>query len=448
MHLSTILHVTELEDGWRGVYSPYGHGIAFLFDQVWDDLQQGDLHKINPEILEYLIDKNIVVSPDFEAGWLKDNRGDARVKLNSMYLVVTQNCNFGCKYCAVVENFDSPARLTEKMNREVGRQSVDFFENHLKRLQPEDARVTFYGGEPMLNQDLLFDIVPRIKDIHYPKQKKPVEIVMITNGYLYNPKLTHLFKEHGVGVCVSLDGTRRHQDITRLTRTSQKTTFERVIGNFHRYHDAGISMGISTALGRHNAFDLQEICEFYCELGAPFVEFQIPYQVANESNALWVSAADIARNLMDAYSYLRSRGITEGTTFRRIRDFSSGLIHRRDCGASASQLVVAPDGSIGPCHSLVGTRTFFSGNVNDPACDPTRMDNFLEWAGRYPLNMPICEECCYITLCGGGCIYNSYVSNGTIWGKDPQVCAYMKEMTDWILRNLWDEFKMKVNTKL
>ena len=151
---------------------------------------------------------------------------------------------------------------------------------------------------------------------------------------------------------------------------------------------------------------------------------------------------EISRNLMQAYAILRSHGIIEGTTYRRLRDFSLGQIHLKDCGASGSQLVVAPDGSIGPCHSLVGTRTFFEGNVQEPSCDPRHMDNFLEWARRFPLNMPMCVTCPYISLCGGGCIYNSYVSNGTIWGKDPQVCTYMKEMADWILRDLWQDTGM------
>lgn len=434
--------MTKLVDGWRGVYSPFGHGVAFLYDEVWNHLEQGNLRMVNSKILDYLVQNNILVDSRFEENWIKGNRDDSQVRLNSMYLVVTQNCNFGCKYCAVVENMDSPYRLQEKMSIEVGHQAVGLFNKQLDIIQPKDARVTFYGGEPMLNQELIFDLVPRIRTIKYSNQVKPVEIVMITNGYLYNPDITRLFRKHGVGVCISLDGTRRHQDVTRVTRYKRESTFDRVIDHFHQYKKAGISMGISTALGRHNAFDLQEICEFYAELDAPFVEFQIPYQVANESNELWVSTVEISHNLMEAYAILKSHGIIEGTTYRRLRDFSLKQIHLRDCGASGSQLVVAPDGSIGPCHSLVGTRKFFESNVQNPSCNPMHMDNFLEWAQRYPLNMQICEKCPYISLCGGGCIYNSHVSNGSIWGKDPQVCTYMKEMLDWILRDLWQDSGM------
>jgi len=442
MRLSKQLHVTRLAEGWNGVYSPFGQRVAFLFDEAWENLTAGNFQPVSPKILDYLKENNILVDDGFEEKWVRENRSPADVCLNSMYLVVTQNCNLGCKYCAVVENLDSSDRMKETMSLEVGRQAVDFFERQLNVSRPRDARVTFYGGEPMLNQELIFDLVPRIREIKYLSQDRPVEVVMITNGYLYNPEIIELFKEHKVGVCISLDGSKRFQDITRVTRYKGESTFDRVIENYYRYKDAGLSMGISTALGRHNAFDLPEICEFYAQLGAPFVEFQIPYQVSNESNEFWVSTEEISQNLMQAYGILKSHGIIEGTTYRRLRDFSGGRVHLRDCGSSGSQLVVAPDGSIGPCHSLVGTRTFFEGNVNDESSVPREMDNFLEWAKRFPMNMPECSDCSYISLCGGGCIYNSYISNGTIWGKDPQVCTYMKEMIDWILRDLWHDSGM------
>ena len=443
MRLSNQLYVTDLAEGWKGVYSPFGHKIAFLPDEAWEQLQQGDHHLVREKVVNYLIESNILVSDGFEERWRQEHSISPEVRLNSMYLVITQNCNFGCSYCAVMENLDAPSRRAEKMSSHVGSLAVEFFERHLRRIQPADARVTFYGGEPMLNQGLMFDLVPRIKAIRYPNQDRSVEIVMITNGYLYNPDLTRLFREHHVGVCISLDGTRRHQDVTRLTRRSRQPTFDRVIENYRQYQAAGLSMGVSTALGRHNVFDLPEICEFYAtELHPPFVEFQIPYQVAGESNELWISTTEASRHLMEAYSVLRSYKIVEGTTYRRLRDFARGKIHYRDCGASGSQLVVAPDGMVGPCHSLVGTRAFYAGSVADPDCDPTEMDNFREWAARFPLNMPICHDCPFIALCGGGCIYNSYVSAATIWDKDPQVCPYMQEMVEWILRDLWKDTGM------
>jgi uncharacterized protein len=290
----------------------------------------------------------------------------------------------------------------------------------------------------MLNQEVMFATIPSIRKIVYPNQVRPVDTVVITNGYIFNPRLADLFKDYDVGVCISIDGMKRHHDIARVTKEGQYPTFDTVIENYRKYQALGLEMGISTALGRHNVFELAEIANFYVrDLGATLVEFQIPYQVAGEGNPFWVSTCEMSRLLMEAYEILLAHGVTEATTFRRLKDFATGAVHYRDCGASGTQLTVAPDGMIGPCHSLVGSRTFFKGNVADPECDPTQMDNFREWARRFPLNMEGCHDCAFISICGGGCTYNGYVSTGSIWEKDPQVCSYMQEIVEWLLRDFW-----------
>jgi len=354
-----------------------------------------------------------------------------------MYLVTTLECNFACKYCAVVKNIDESSGNMDRMSPDVASLAVDLFQRHLQRVQPRDVRVTFYGGEPMLNREVMFHTIPKIRTMSFTGQTVPVEIVMITNGYLYDAGLAESFKRNSVGVCVSIDGKKQHHDAARITR-SGKGTFDRVIRNYMRYKAAGLAMGISCALGSHNAFDLPEICDFFAnELEAKVVEFQIPYQVRDEDNPMFVTTTQIAERLMEAYKILHSYGILEGLACRRMTDFNNGKVHYKDCGATGSQLVVAPDGMLGPCHSLVGSRTFYAGNVADPECDPRKMRNFKEWAQRFPLNMPICKKCPFITICGGGCTYNSYVSTGSIWEKDPQVCPYVRGMIEWILRELW-----------
>jgi len=444
MRPSKQLYVTDLSDTWKGIYSPFGHHMAFVSNETWENLKKGHYHLVNDAIIRYLVESNILVEEGFEERWLRSKLRPPEVRLNAMYLVITQKCNFACRYCVVQENINDTLRCQDRMSPYIASLAVDLFERHLRRIQPRDARVTFYGGEPMLNQEVIFHVVPKIKAIHYPNQTATVEIVMITNGYLYNPEITELFKKYGVGVCVSIDGKKHHHDMARITKGSGgKGTFDRVIENYKKYYATGLSMGISCALGRHNAFDIPEIAEFFAkDLKGRFVEFQTPYQVSDEGNPLWVSTSEIAERLMEAYEVLRSYGIVEGTTYRRLRDFMRGRIHYTDCGAPGSQLTIAPDGMLGPCHSLVGSRTFYAGNVADPNCDPVELDNFQEWSGRFPLNMPICQGCPFITICGGGCPYNAYVSAGSIWAKDPQVCGYMEEMIEWILRHLWKKTGM------
>lgn len=440
MRLSTQLFIIQLHNGWKGIYSPFGHGMAILSEDIWNKLEGKKYENVDSTIIQYLMENNILVEDDFEKAWLRENFRIPAIRFNSMYLVTTLECNFACKYCVVEGNVDSPLRSKERMTPTMASIAIDFFEKQLHSSQPKDARLTFYGGEPMLNRAVIHSSVPKISAIRYPNQKSPVQIVVITNGYIYDPKITELFKKYGVGVCVSIDGMKHHHDAARITKEGGNPTFDRVMENYRKYQSSGLSMGITCTIGKHNAYDLPEIAEFFAEeLKPSLVEFQTPYQVPMNGNVQWIQVGEVTDNIMEAYKVLHSKGIIEGLTYRRYRNIINGTINHIDCGSCGTQIVVAPDGMIGPCHSLVGSRTFFEGNVTDPDCTPEKMGNFNQWAARFPFNMPACTECSFISICGGGCPYNSYVASGSIWNKDPQVCKYMEKMIEWILRANWEK---------
>ncbi len=358
-----------------------------------------------------------------------------------MYLVTTMQCNLACKYCVVLGNEESNQNHEQNMSLDVGLAAIKLFERLLKQNKQKSSRVTFYGGEPLINKELMFALIPKIREMELSKVANPVDIVVITNGIIYDPELTELFKEYVVDVAISIDGEKKHHDLARVD-SNNNGSFERVISTLKKYQDAGLSVNITTTIGKHNVENLPEIAKFFAkEFNVKFVEFQIPCQIPGDSNSYWVSSTEFSKYLMQAYEVLKDLNAVEATTYRRLRNFANGVLRLKDCGASGSQLVVAPDGSLGPCHSLVGSKTYFSGNVLDSNCDPTIQGNFVEWGNRYPLNMTMCHKCPFISLCGGGCIYNSYLDTGSIWNKDPQVCSYMKEMVEWILQDLWKKAK-------
>lgn len=436
MRLSKQLFSTNVADQWTGIYSPFGHHVAFLPQDDWENLKNGHFGKIDLELLDFLKESNILVEEDFEKEWLKKINCSTSVAFNWMYLVLTTECNLACKYCAVLGNENEGTEYQKQMSLEVGNAAVEFYERHLCQTQPGVARVTLYGGEPLLRKDLLFELIPKLRRIRYPNMAYPMEICIITNGYLYDPDVTELFKEYSVDLAVSIDGMKEHHDAARVTKDGSGT-FETVLINYHKYLDEGLAVNISSTIGKHNIYDLPEIARYFAEnLHAKLVEFQIPCEIPG-SNPLLVSTTEASKYLMKADDILRSYKVYEGTNLRRLNDFAKGRVRVRDCKSSGSQLVVAPDGMLGPCHSLVASRKYFAGNIVDPTCDITRLENFKEWARRFPLNMESCQGCHFITLCGGGCIYNSYTVKGSIWNKDPHTCAYMAILLQWVLLDLW-----------
>lgn len=441
MRLSKQIYISKVSDTWNGIYAPFNHNIAFLEDSDLNLLKNKDFQSLEPSLLEFLKDNNIVVEDGFEEKWLKENLSPVSINFDSLYLITTTKCNLACKYCVVLGNKTcEEENLEEKMSIEVGMAALKVFKDQLLKNNSKHARVTFYGGEPLLNQKLIIALLPEIDNMR-KEVKRPIDIVVISNGYIFNQELAELFKKYNVDVAISIDGTEKHHDLARVNN-NQEGTYQEVIKNFKNYKDTGMNVNITTTIGKHNVHDLPQIAEFFAkELGVKMAEFQVPCDTPGNGNPFWVSMAEITKYLMEAYEVLDSYKAIECTTYRRMNNFSKGIMRLRDCGASGSQLVVAPDGSMGPCHSLVGSRTYFKGNVMVPNSDPSQMGNFTEWANRYPINMPICQKCPFISLCGGGCIYNAYLQTGSIWAKDLQSCSYMKEMVDWLLQKFWDQIQ-------
>jgi uncharacterized protein len=298
--------------------------------------------------------------------------------------------------------------------------------------------VTYYGGEPLLNPAVIEATLPRIRAIEARGLTRPVEAVMITNGYLFNDSVADLMKRHGLAVCVSMDGDAVHHDAARVTHAG-KGTHARILDNIRRYQDKGIRMGLSCTIGRHNVAALDEVARYLVgATGIREIEFQMPYQVPDAGNPMYVSMQEATDHMLRATDVMIDElGVDEFTTYRRLQSFIEGHWRHRDCGASGGQIVVSPNGQLGPCHSLVGSGRCFGGDVRDPGYDFFADPNFAEWSARIPVNMSQCHGCPFIALCGGGCPYNALIAHGTIWDKDPQVCPYLAKLVPWILERLW-----------
>ncbi|HEX2339642.1 MAG TPA: SPASM domain-containing protein [Vicinamibacterales bacterium] len=438
MRISRYVFAHQVEPGWWGLYTPFEHGVCFVSDKVWTSIKDSAFDALSAPALAELTAKKIVVTDGFDETFLDYYRARTMTRINAMYLVVVQRCNLACRYCVVENNVSDPERLKDRMDVATANAAVDFFARLLDGSGAREARVTYYGGEPQLNPSVIKATLPRIRNIQTRGLTHPVEAVMITNGTIYHEEIAELFRQWDSAVCISIDGMAEQHDAARVTH-SGRPTHSRIVENLKRYQDKGLRLGISCTIGKHNVDSLAENARFFVrELGITDIEFQMPYQVPDDGNAFYVPMSVATDQLLRACDVMLDElGVNEYTTLRRLESFISGHWRHRDCGAAGGQIVVSPTGRLGPCHSLVGSGTCFSGSVNDPDYDFFEDPLFAEWSSRMPVNMSQCEGCPFIALCGGGCPYNALTRYGTIWEKDPQVCPYLEKLVPWILERLW-----------
>lgn len=465
--VSTYVKAHPVDSGTVGLYTPFGHEVTFLSEAQWDAVQSGHYDRVPDPVMRDLVERHFVVSEDYDAHALDSYAVPPMQGFVSLWLLIVKSCNMACRYCVVdaeeqtkivareakaakkakadgptLAEFMPPGHANNgRMTPEVAEAAVEMFRTSLARHKAPMAKSTIYGGEPMLNRPLLHHVLPILRNLDWPGRQNPLQILCFTNGLVYDEAVTEMFREYGVGVGMSLDGLKTQHDDAR-PGVNGGETFDRVVESYWKYKDAGLSVGISCTIGKHNKDDLDDIVRFFVEeLKAPSVQLQTPIQSPENDNPLYVTMREAADAAWAAFARLRDAGVEEGLAMRRISRFTNGSFHHRDCFAVGGELAVSPDGTIGPCHNAsIGAERYFQGNVLDARLDPERHPNFIEWHARMPVNMPGCHGCSGIGLCGGGCPYNAYLTRGSIWEKDPHQCGYMDRFIELLIEEVWARY--------
>lgn len=136
---------------------------------------------------------------------------------NGLLISMTDDCNMRCKYCVYSETY----RYTKNKSAKVLSSDAIFkgIDRYLEFIQPviisnprKIFTVAFYGGEPLLNKDLIF------KTIDYAKTKYNKRFIfnITTNGLLLHKDVVDKLQERQVHLYVSMDGPQNEHDRLRV----------------------------------------------------------------------------------------------------------------------------------------------------------------------------------------------------------------------------------------
>lgn len=150
--------------------------------------------------------------------------------VSDITLQVTRDCNFKCQYCLFAAH-SQIERCHEKINMSylIAKQSVDFLYNHSK--DSMTVNVAFYGGEPLLNFDLISEVVNYADNLFISKK---VNYIMTTNGSLLSDAIIDFLAKHNFNLTISLDGPQEVQNKHRKFLHSGEGTFQAVYNNVLR----------------------------------------------------------------------------------------------------------------------------------------------------------------------------------------------------------------------
>jgi uncharacterized protein len=176
--------------------------------------------------------------------------------VKKMTLQVTQKCNFRCSYCVYSEKDNDKQRShsLKSMSFETAKKSIDFLLDHSRDL--DEVNIGFYGGEPLLEFDLIKKCVEYAEDLF---EGKELSFTITTNGSLLTDRIIDFLIEHDFHTMISLDGPKEIQDKNRRFAANDCGTFDVIEKNLlkirERYPDYFKKLAFSVVIDPNNDFD-------------------------------------------------------------------------------------------------------------------------------------------------------------------------------------------------
>jgi len=190
--------------------------------------------------------------------------------LQQIVLEVSDRCNQRCRYCSFSGKYGySRKHGTTHMTFDTAKKALDFFiPRSVEVSRTEGTAITYYGGEPLLNFQLLKQTVDYVVKTY--KHIDP-RFSFTTNGTLLDRKevLDFLVENH-IHILVSLDGPSHIHDRYRVF-SNGKPTFQPLLNNLNRIREsypAYFAEKISISAVLTPPFDFEAVSPFF--FSSPF----------------------------------------------------------------------------------------------------------------------------------------------------------------------------------
>lgn len=141
--------------------------------------------------------------------------------LSMITLQVTQNCNLRCKYCVYSGSYINRTHMNKRMSVETAFKALSFYHEH--SYNSNSISIGFYGGEPLLEFDLIKKCVEKAE---YLFNGKSIQFHMTSNATLLDVDKIKFLREHEFNLTISLDGPKHIQNKNRIFADGNKGTFD------------------------------------------------------------------------------------------------------------------------------------------------------------------------------------------------------------------------------
>lgn len=387
---------------------------------------QNEIAEAVDEILE-LYQADMLYTEDIYETYI-DNFKNRETVVKALCLHIAHDCNLACRYCFAGEGEYRGRRAL--MSYEVGKKALDFLvASSGSRVNLE---VDFFGGEPLMNWQVVKDLVAYGRSLEQPHHKK-FRFTLTTNGILLDKEILEFANKEMSNLVLSIDGRKEIHDLMRPHRGGQGSYDEIV----PRFQMAAQSRGQTNYYVRgtftHHNTDFASDVLHLADLG--FQQISVEPVVAPETEEYAITQEDVPKLLQEydklAQEMIRRRREGKGFNFFHFMiDLEGGpCVYKRlsGCGSGTEYLAVTPWGDLYPCHQFVGQEEFLLGNVEEGILRKDICDAFRE-CNVYAKEA--CKDCFARFYCSGGCAANAYNFTGNINGTYDIGCQLQRKRVE------------------
>lgn len=370
-----------------------------ILPKISDLVTYEQLTKYFQEDTSFLLE-NFFIENDAEDEKIIDTLLNNKYKSDKLIVTImtTLACNLSCVYCYQQGIVDRHLNLEKNTANKI----KDWFIEKINTIKPKEIICHFYGGEPMLNLDVLEDIIPAVINASENIGAQFTSYIT-TNGTLLNKSnILRLKKWKLDNAQISLDGPKVIHD-QRRPLLNGEGTFDKIIENIGVSLSEGIHTVLRVNIDKHNFNYLDEL----------FLELKKNEYHKNKNlqiNLEIVSPILHPSSHCKKYTYsteeemktlcgLWEKQVKYGFPIKSAMPIDSACENMME-----NSYTISSNGDIYMCPGFIGIENLKIGNIAS-GIDDIKYKQLLEinhWNK--------CIGCEYLPVCQGGCKMCAYVS--------------------------------------
>jgi len=405
--------------GGHFVYNTFSGGLIQLDEEHACFLSHNKLEYLSVEEMDLLQANGIVVPDDCdEYAMITHMFRSSRYNHNDLAITIvpTYECNFACPYC-----------YERDLRGRYDKYTWDAVVDYLKTVEGnyKVISLTFYGGEPLLEQNEIFRFLDKVKSDHIQLYHK-LHLSMVTNGYLLTKNVVDRFKEHNLqGVQITIDGNQ-NQHNERRPHKINRDSYQRIIENI-KYAVQSFSINIRMNLDKNNSnTDIQRLMnELDIPDGHPNLTIYSGRLIVEEEKEMFhgYSPVEFSKCHLEQYH----KAMNANAQYYSLSELKLEPTETVCMADLCDSLVILPDGNITNCWNNLSSDEEISRNHIGAIQNgklilyPYKIANWLEQNDISNFKSE-CKECMFLPVCLGGCPKARHII-------EPN-CCYSKFWTD------------------